>query len=245
MSGPTAAAPQTQTSSWKEAVSSGRCPLCFVLRRDEFAELSRWVGGGVADEQNRRRLDDAGGFCNSHFWLLKGLHSPQSGSLVNDYIAARLVHWLREPAGQGWETQAAWLREAATRCPLCVHLQACETAHARAFVGWLSDSVAWSEYAESRGLCLPHLVRCQALVQDSSLVERLNQAQAAQIERLQGEMRECVRKFETGERWEISQDEWAAYERATEKFVGRNGLLPLRAGAKEQVLRTDNSVSES
>ena len=106
------------------------------------------------------------------------------------------------------------------------HLRACETAHVQAFVGWLSDRVVWPQYAESRGLCMPHLLRCQALVQDQSLRERLNQAQAAQIERLQREMRALPRKLAAGQRWEVSRDEWVAWERVTEKFVGRRGLFP-------------------
>jgi hypothetical protein len=75
-------------------------------------------------------------------------------------------------------------------------------------------------------LCLPHLLCSQALVQDQSLRDRLNQAQAAQIERLQCETRELARKLAAGQRWEVARDEWVAWERATEKFVGRKGLAP-------------------
>jgi hypothetical protein len=38
-------------------------------------------------------------------------------------------------------------------------------------------------------------------------------------------MRGLVRKLKGGQRWEATRDEWAAYERATEKFVGRSGLV--------------------
>jgi hypothetical protein len=226
MSEPAPAAAQTEATPWTEAVHSGRCPVCYLLRRDEFDELRRWVGGDVADDRNRLRLDEAGGFCNCHFWLLAELHSPQSGSCVNDYLVTRLIERLRDPARQDWREQAAWLREAASRCPLCARLRTCETTHVRAFLGWLSDGVAWPQYAESRGFCLPHLLRCQALVQDQSLREQLNRAQAAQTERLQREMRELARKLAAGRRREVSRDEWVAWARATEKFVGRRGLAP-------------------
>ena len=101
----------------------------------------------------------------------------------------------------------------------------------REFVGWLGEKAAWAEYAESRGLCLPHLLRCGAVVEDGALRQRLAEAQAAQVERLRDEMRELVRKLEGGRRWEATRHEWAAYERATEKFVGRSGLSPLSAFA--------------
>jgi len=109
---------------------------------------------------------------------------------------------------------------------LCAHVRTCESTHVRAFVGWLSNSGVWPQYPESRGLCLPHLLRCQAMVQEESLRERLNEAQAAQIERLRREMRGLDRKLAAGQRWEVAHDEWAAWERATEKFVGRRGLIP-------------------
>jgi hypothetical protein len=220
-----------EAALWREAVRSDRCPVCFLLRREEFAELSHWVGGDVADPENRRRLDEAGGFCNGHFWLLTELHSPQSGALVNDYIAGKLLERLRDPGWQGWEAQAAWLRKAAERCPVCARLRACEGAHVREFVGWLREGAAWAEYAQSRGLCLPHLLRCRAVAGDEVFQERLTEAQVAQIERLRGEMRGLVRKLEWGQRWEATRGEWAAYERATEKFVGRSGLSPLSAVA--------------
>ncbi len=227
--------PASRAAPWKEALHSGRCPVCFLLRQDEFEELRRWVGSGVDDPQNRHRLDEAGGFCNAHFWLLRELHSPQSGSRVNEYLATRLLDWLRDPDRQDWSAQSVWLRQATALCPLCVRLDACETAHVRAFVAWLSESVAWSEYAESRGLCVPHLLRCQSVIQDPALRQHLHQAQAAQIERLQHEMRELVRKLAAGRRWDASRDEWLAWERATEKFVGRSGLFPLRTDARPQV----------
>ena len=135
---------------------SGRCPVCFLLRRDKFDELSRWVGGDVADQQNRQRLEQAGGFCNSHFWLLNELHSPQSGARLNDFIATRLVGALRDCADDDRQAQVAWLREAATRCPVCARLRACEATHVRAFVAWLSDSVAWAEYQPNHGACACH-----------------------------------------------------------------------------------------
>lgn len=208
--------------------------MCFLLRRDEFEELRRWVGGDTADPQNRRQLDEAGGFCNGHFWLLKDLHSPQSGALVNDYIASKLAEALLGRARLTWEVQAAWLRQTADRCPLCIHLAACEKAHARAFVEWINKDAAWAEYAESRGLCLPHLLLCHTLVEAPALHERLDQAQAVQLQRLQEEMQELLRKLATGRRWEVTRDQWVAWERATEKFVGRRGLLPSAIKAKSQ-----------
>jgi hypothetical protein len=226
MSEPASAVLQAPAPSWEEAVHSGRCPVCLLLGQNEFEELRWWVGGEAAAPQDRRPLHEAGGFCNSHFWLLSELHSPQTGSLLNDRIASGLLQSLRASAEQGWQSQAAWLQRAAARCPVCARLRACESAHVQRFVEWVSDSGTWPEYAESRGLCLPHLVRCQALIRDPSLQERLNQAQVEQIERLQREMGALVRKLATGRRWDATRDEWAAYKRAAEKFVGRSGLLP-------------------
>ena len=110
---------------------------------------------------------------------------------------------------------------------MCARLRAFEGAHVRDFVTWLGEGAAWAEYVRSRGLCLPHLLYCRAVAEDEPLRERLVEAQAAQVERLRDEMRGLVRKLEGGQRWEATRDEWAAYERATEKFVGRSGLVPM------------------
>jgi hypothetical protein len=188
--------------------------------------LSHWVGGNVDAPQNRQRLEEAGGFCNGHFWQLNQFHSPQSGSLVNAFIAARLLQSLRNPAGNDGQAQATWLRVAAIRCPVCVHLRGREAAHVRTFLAWLADAQAWAEYEVSQGLCLPHSLRCQGLVQDPALRDRLSKVQVVQVERLQNGMRALVQKLAAGQRWEVSRDEWAAWERTTEKLVGRSGVFP-------------------
>ena len=201
----------------------GRCPICALLQADEFQELCRWFGGDVADEGNRRRLDEAGGFCNHHFWLLGEIHSPQSGSLLNDYIAAKFLDLLRNESNGGGQIRAQWLRNATEKCPLCIHLARREAQHVHAFVDWLEQPSSWQAYENSRGLCLPHLLHCQPLMGNESLRRRLDHFQSAQIEHLQKEMRELVRKFESGQRWEISPDEWNACRRIIEKLVGRKG----------------------
>ena len=206
-----------------EALQSNRCPICFLLRDDEFQELCRWAGGGLENEEIRRRLDKAGGFCNNHFWLLREIHSPQSGSLVNDYVAAKLLEVLRKPRTDEKRAHAQWLWNAAERCPLCACLRNREARHLRALADWLKAPPSWPEYENSRGLCVPHLVRLQALIDDQTFHEHLARAQAAQVERLQKEMRVFVRQFEAGQRWNISHDEWKAWERVIEKLVGRKG----------------------
>ncbi len=206
-----------------EAFKLGRCPICALLQADEFQELCQWVGGNVTDKGNRRRLDEAGGFCNYHFWLLREIHSPQSGSRVNDYIVAKFLDLLRKDSNGSGQVRAQWLRNAAEKCPLCIYLTRREARHIRAFVGWLEQPSYWRTYENSRGVCLPHLLCCQPLMGDKSLRRRLDDFESVQIERRQKEMRELVRKFESGQRWEISPGEWDAYKRVVEKLVGRKG----------------------
>jgi Family of unknown function (DUF6062) len=210
-------------SDLTKALKSGHCPICSLLRDDEFQELCRWVGDNTANKNNRRRLDDAGGFCNYHFWRLRKVHSPLSGSLVNDFVAAKFLSSLRNPAGGDGLGHAQWLRTAAEQCPLCVHLDGREATHLRALADWFGEPSAWQEYENSRGLCLPHLARLQPLIDRPTLRSQLISTQVVQVERLQKEMREFRRRFETGRRWKISHDEWKAWERVIEKLVGREG----------------------
>jgi hypothetical protein len=213
------------TARFAEALESGHCPVCAALRQDEFDELCRWVGGNVADQENHRRLDVAGGFCNHHFWLLARFHSPHSGSLLHDYVVKRLRQaLLSAPAGTDAEAVMEWLRRATDQCPICSHLATCEARQVTAFADWMRDDVAWPRYIESRGLCGPHLLRCQARIADPALRQRLLEAQTRQLVRLQAEMRTNVKKFEAGRRWDITQDEDAAWRQAIEKLVGRVGL---------------------
>ena len=211
------------SSKLVEAFKSSRCPICSLLQDDEFQELCHWVGGNVADGDNRRKLDSVGGFCNYHFWQLKEIHSPQSGSLVNDYVVTKFLDALRNLSTGEECAHSHWLQSVTEHCPLCIHIASREAIHLRALADWLNKSIAWREFENSRGLCLPHLVRLQALIDDQMLRKQLTCAQVAQVVRLQKEMRDFVRQFDAGQRWEISHDEWKAWERAIEKLVGRKG----------------------
>jgi Family of unknown function (DUF6062) len=217
------AEPGATGSELTKAIKSGHCPICALLRDDEFQELCRWVGDNVASKDNCQRLDAAGGFCNCHFWRLRKIHSPQSGSLVNDYAAAKYLDLLRNSANVNGLAHARWLQKVAEQCPLCVHLEDREATHLRKFADWLNEPPAWREYENSRGLCLPHLVGLQPLIDKPALRNQLTCTQIAQVERLQKEMRDFMRQFENGQRWEISHDEWKAWERVIEKLVGRDG----------------------
>ncbi len=46
-------------------------------------------------------------------------------------------------------------------------------------------------------------------------------------------MRALVRKLDAAERWKVTHDEWVAYERTTEKLVGRQGRLEFCPGVEE------------
>ena len=219
---PAPAIPATYT----EALDSGCCPVCATLRHDEFQKLCHWVGANVADANNRQALDAAGGFCNYHFWRLSEVHSPHSGSLLHDFVAERLVAALRRVARPIGDAPAGWLRRAARECPLCVHLRGCETRNLASFAEWLSDLRNRQRCLDSRGLCLPHWLRCERLVADADLRAELEQAFLRQLRHLQTEMREYVRKFDGGQRWEVTPAEAHAWMRAVEKLVGRVNVRP-------------------
>jgi hypothetical protein len=209
---------------FEEALAAGHCPICACLRRDEFNELCRWVGGNTQDETNRWQLEAAGGFCNHHSWLLMGIHSPRSGSLLNDFMVARLFRELKSTTAPGEHAAAAYLRRARDECPFCAHLATCEACHLDAFVRCVRDADAWRRYAESCGLCVPHFVCCLALEPDVVFQERLKDALEQQFQRLQADMREYVRKFDNGQRWTISRPETNAWVQAAEKLVGRPNI---------------------
>jgi hypothetical protein len=223
----------TILAKFDEALNSGSCPVCHILRHDEFEELCRWVGGDVTEPKNRQELEAAGGFCNRHLWLLGKIHSPCSASLVNDFVVEQAVTALRDTTAAIGSAPARWLRESAVRCPLCVHLRAYEASYVSAFTQWLHGDGAWPRYAESRGLCQPHLQHCLNAMGGSALRQRLLENQVHQFRRLQTEMRAYAEKFSAGRRWDIAGSEEVAWEQAIEKLVGRAGIaLPDEAGGQ-------------
>jgi len=208
-----------------DAFLSGRCPICSLLRQNEFDLLCRWVGrSGEEDREakERKELLKANGFCNYHFWEFGQISGQYGGAeicigLINKYVAI-LQNEQKEIRSSGVKTHYRGLD-----CPLCADMRKIETDYIIELISLLDSDENRRKYAAGWGLCIPHLIKTIIEVKDDSLVSFLFEEEKEKMEQLELNAREFVRKRNAPLRWEQTDDEKNSWFRAIENLVGRRG----------------------
>lgn len=203
------------------------CPLCWVVEKclNDFVatSLQRWIN----DE--RDSLVVAQGYCSAHADLLLRWASPMG--IVALYapllpIAANFVA-LWSALGRVPNVKPSPLKP---RCPVCKERVAAEEIALKELLGWLGTEEGRQIYAESRGVCLPHLRRLWTKATEE-LRSWLLQAQQDQLRRLSDDLQSYRRKRETLLRHAITPAEETAWAAVVEKLAGRwQALAPAERG---------------
>jgi hypothetical protein len=213
-----------------EAFSSDGCPLCAMLRRDELDSLYQWVGQSNNNAKNSariKRLLDAGGFCNYHFWRFGEMCTHYGSANVGAQLIEKLLETLRADKkihpGNALKRREkisdAWFAE----CPLCFELREKEDGYIKELLVILKNQEDRLVYENSRGLCIPHYVKALNYIEDDSLINFFYETQIKQLERIKTNAESLISKRNPPKRWNQTEDEKMSYFRAIEKISGRSG----------------------
>jgi len=197
--------------------SSGRCPICALLRQDEFDYLCDWVGSSNEKYRNtkrRIRLLKSRGFCNYHFWEFEKISSHYGSAEVSIELIEQLITILRTNED---------CRNRHITCLVCSDLKQKESSYLNGLACLLKDDNNRKKYAEGWGLCYPHLLKILNHIKDASITKFLLKTELEQLKRVKSHAMELLRKKEPPLRWEQTDDEKGSYFRAIEKLVGRRG----------------------
>lgn len=203
-----------------ESLSLGRCPICALLRQDEFDYICEWVG--VSDAKYRKAekrisLVKSKGFCNYHFWEFENISRHDGSAEVCLELIEQLIIFLRGKKSETYKSHII--------CPVCSGLKEKQHEYLNALVSSLRTIENRKKYADGWGLCYPHLLKIFNYVKDTSLREFLLDTELEQLEKVKASAMELVRKKDSPLRWEQTDDEKVSYFRAIEKLVGRRGTL--------------------
>ena len=217
-----------------DAFSSGRCPVCAMLRQDEFDSLCHWVGQSTEQYKgsgDRKKLLASGGFCNYHFWKFQGLNTNYGSAGIGLELIERLIkifrthdyEYLIDAFKEREKDFKVLSLEGNVHCPLCRDLKKKEKKYLKELTVMLQDNVHKTKYADGYGLCIPHFVKALDYIEDDSLIRFLFETEIAQLEKVKIDAANFIQKKEPPLCWQQTEDEKKSWFRAIEKIVGRSG----------------------
>lgn len=211
-----------------EAFSSDGCPVCTMLRRDELDSLYQWVGQSNNNAKNSERIKcllDAGGFCNYHFWQFQEMSSHYGSANIGAQLIKKLLETIRADKqkyfADATKHSESHLRVWLIECPLCCELSKKERAYLKELLVVLTDNKYKTEYEQSCGLCIPHLMKITSYVDNDLLLGILYETEIYQLEKIKSDASSFVSKRYPPQRWKQTKDEKKSWFRAIEKIAGR------------------------
>jgi len=217
-----------------DVLSSGRCPVCAMLRNDEFDSLCHWVGQSddkYKGSEERNKLLTSGGFCNYHFWEFQGINTKYGSAAIGAELIERLIKILRghnyenliDAFKERKEDFKVWSLEGSAHCLLCRELKKKEKKYLKELTVILQDDSHKAKYSRGSGLCMPHFIKIADYIEDDSVMKFLFEAEIAQMEKIKVNAINLMQKQEPPLCWEQTEDDKKSWFRAIEKIVGRSG----------------------
>ncbi|GBC98782.1 hypothetical protein HRbin17_01296 [bacterium HR17] len=222
----------------KAAAQVGGCPICaiIVLRTERY--LRFFLHEHVLDPHLRLRLLASYGFCNLHGWWLVQIAAKIGEELgvatVYEHLTDELRHQVQRALAASSPKAASESLRPQEICPLCEHAETWEQDTLAALLQALANpqtrESAQQLYAETDGLCLPHL-RCALLMtNENDVAAFLLQDANSRLQRLHDDLEEFCRKHDYRFHDEpMSESERCSWVRAIEAFVGKHAIPHERA----------------
>ena len=186
---------EAQQMTLQECMQRQGCPLCRAVWRMDAARFSWHINDGVLDEETRRNVVDALGFCTPHALYLSliegnGLLWSHLGSCMayveviehavlpdlERFLASsrqRFLHPFQYPA----ITPLRYLFHHEL-CPLCFDHRQHEAAYREQFAQAFSTHAGFRQvYLQADSLCFPHFQQVRSTLPEEKLVRMLEVTQ--------------------------------------------------------------------
>ena len=225
-------------ASLVEALQSPACALCEIARHNNPRYVETLLDESVIDVEQRDAWRAARGLCNWHAWM--AVDTPHAaGSLailyhdVLQYDLSRLG-LVVAPDGVGSRRSVArlfgrrlrtWLEAWRTgpSCPACRTWLEQERLYAQVLLNDWQEPALWEAFADSVGLCWPHVRRLAAWQPGHENLPAVLKAQRACLERLQHDLESFIRKLDYRFADEPYGREADAWRRAAGLYAGSAG----------------------
>ena len=214
------------------------CGFCAVAQSESEHMLTMLFHEGIMEPGLRQRLVDGGGFCNWHTWVsLNDIPTAAAGSaIVYRELLDKLIPTTERtsrPIPPRRRTLLSTrnrgqfrLVEAKRPCSVCESIQKLENTYLTDLLDFFDDPKLKPRFANSFGLCLPHLQMAIDQFPNHSNLPRLLEVECKKFAVLKQELIEFHRKRDYRFANEPPGPERNSWRRALELFAGKQGVFP-------------------
>ncbi len=241
----------------KDNLAQPGCAFCRTLSQGANQYIGSLLWEMVNDEDIRRNLNLARGYCNQHAWMLeRGGAALGVTILMEDVLKTVLTVLEKNPVGSSESAFNSILRtidnrqakanpatkkllaklEPQERCPVCVNLETGERQMVNTLVNYISGPHSLADaYRTSDGLCLNHFKQALGQAKPGEPLTTLVEAQKAVWQCLQVDLVEFIRKSDHRNRTEKFGKEKDAWLRAIEVISGARPSQGQRSGLTQAI----------
>jgi hypothetical protein len=215
---------------------SSECFLCDLETEIEQKYLDTYLQELVMDYRAREKIIKSRGFCNNHSYkILIEASKPTTYdghgiALVMQSVTQQLIQDISEQKNLRRNTFSQIVANS-QKCPACNHLTEFMDMYIKKTADLLVSSAEFSKlFNESKGLCIPHFVALNCIVESMEANQRrdkleiLSEVETKNLYRLNSELAEYVRR----QSYEFSEKDRVAIAdvvlRSVEKIAGRRGI---------------------
>ncbi len=223
-----------------DAFARPGCPVCHLSLRAVSQYMNSTNYDALGDPAIRAQFEASLGFCNlhAHQWLDEAFvlgtaqmfrdvirsveRDLKSQSFRGGGLAGRMTSLLGGRDGANASTSP--VRRPARPCPACEVREETETRLTRTLLKGFAEEQFRTAYAESDGLCLPHLRMALAGAPRQEAFESLKARALATQETLLAHLDETIRKHDYRFQHEPAAEERGSPERAVAWVAGASGI---------------------
>jgi hypothetical protein len=225
-----------------EACAQPGCPVCRCLVAESRAYLGALLYEQVTDPETRGALRRSWGFCNWHTWMLPDVEGSAFGAaiLCEDLVTRALRRtqrfrsesrlgatgrWLAALVGRRGRPPLVELHELRAPCSACLDTTQTQARYLETLVHFIDDEDLRTAYAQSDGLCVPHVILAVERRRETARVEMLVARTREAWARIGRDLAAFVGKHDHRNREPYTEAEATSRVRAFEMLAGARGVF--------------------
>jgi hypothetical protein len=208
------------------------CAVCKLLLRDVERIVDGLLYGYTGGSEMHAEFSAARGVCPEHGWLMR------RNKLGNVLGIARLYATALEDAltiidhssadGNRLHSYPADKLEPTAPCMVCERLDEYEAEYIQMFDRYMADTRFREGFAQSSGLCLPHLRQALRHVQNLNDRQALLKLQSEIWHRLKTQVAQFADKQNYERIHEVTSEEGESWVQAINAMAGEKGVFGMR-----------------